>query len=147
MLSFLFRLSMFALSLSATALAARADVFDLASGTWGLIDHEDLSCAVNPHRISFSADQDRALFLWDHPMLAYDGEWRREGGYRVLSHDAQSITMALDGELRLTEAGEPVVWVLRLLAGGTRYCWGRKDWPEDRCIDRYIRCPGAVPVS
>ena len=126
---------------------AQADIFDQISGTWGLTDRSELSCAENPHRISFTPERSRARFVWEQPMLSYTGEWLTEGGYDVISHDETSVTMALDGEQRLTGDGAPVVWILRLLDEGNRYCWGRTDWAEEDCIDRYMRCPAPVPVS
>ena len=126
---------------------ARADVFDRAAGLWGITDYEPLSCAANPHEVSFSADRRRAAFVWSEPMINYEGEWDTEGLYDVLGHGEDFIVLALDGESRRTRDGRPVVWVLRLIDGGSRYCWGRTDWPAETCIDRYARCPSPVPVS
>lgn len=122
-------------------------VFDRAAGTWGLTDYAPLSCATNPHEVSFSADHGRALFRWDSPIVNYEGDWDLEGAYDVLGSGPDYIVLALDGESRRTREGEPVVWIMRLIDGDSRYCWGRTDWPTEDCIDRYARCPAPPPLS
>jgi hypothetical protein len=130
-----------------SASPARADVFDDASGLWGLPGDSELTCELNPHRVTFSADHARASFRWEGPMINYEGEVDQEGAYSVLDHGADYLVLALDGESRRSADGEPVVWIMRLLQGGARYCWGRTDWPEDECVDRYARCPAPTPTS
>ena len=127
------------LALTLAASTARADVFADASGTWGLTDYDPLSCQENPHEVSFSPDHARAFFIWSGPMMNYEGEWDTEGDYTVLETGPDYLVLALDGESRRTHDGKPVVWIMRLLDGGQRYCWGRTDWPEQDCIDRYAR--------
>lgn len=129
------------------ALPARADVFDDAAGVWGLPGDAELSCQLNPHAVSFSEDRTRSTFRWEHLMTNYLDEPDQEGTYTVLDHGADFIVMALDGEQRQTAEGAPVVWIMRLREGGARYCWGRTDWPEEDCVDRYARCPAPTPIS
>jgi hypothetical protein len=136
-----------ALILTLLALPVRADVFDLATGRWGLADDVELSCAINPHDVSFSQTRSRALFRWTEPMVNYEGEPDIEGAYSILDHGADFVVMALDGESRRTDNGKPVVWIMRLIEDGARYCWGRTDWPPEDCIDRYVRCPPPQPIS
>jgi hypothetical protein len=129
------------------ATPAAADVFDIATGRWGLADVPELSCAENPHDVSFSADRSRARFRWTGPMLNYEGDWDEEGTYTVLARGADHLVLALDGESRRSRSGAPVVWIMRLLDDGARYCWGRTDWDAADCVDRYIRCPAPEPTS
>lgn len=136
-----------ALLLILAAMPAAADVFDRTAGLWGLEDDPELSCEANPHEIRFSADRRRAEFLWQHPIVTYTGAPGLAGRYTVLGQGPDRITLALDGEERRTGDGAPVVWILRLQAEGQRYCWGRADWPEDLCIDHYIRCAPPAPLS
>ena len=129
------------------AASANADVFDEVAGHWGLVDDPELSCTANPHEIRFSPDRRRAEFSWERPMINYKGEADQVGGYDVLDRGADFVVLALDGEARRTHDDRPVVWILRLVDEGRRYCWGRTDWADGECIDRYVRCPPPAPVS
>ncbi|MCR8724041.1 hypothetical protein [Frigidibacter sp. ROC022] len=140
------RLTLSALLLCA-ALPAHADVFDDASGLWGLTGDDELTCQLNPHRVTFFDDNKRASFRWEHLMTNYLGEPDQEGFYTVLDHGDDYIVLALDGEQRRTLEDAPVVWIMRLSEGGGRYCWGRTDWPAEDCLDGYARCPAPVPIS
>lgn len=135
------------LILALLAFPARADVFDLASGLWGLPGDAELTCALNPHRVTFSPDRARASFRWDGPMINYEGEVDQEGTYSVLDHGEDYLVLALDGESRLTQDGVPVVWIMRLRPDGSGYCWGRTDWAEEVCVDLYRRCPAPPAIS
>jgi hypothetical protein len=129
-------------------LPARAEtIFDRMSAAWGSAYSAEDSCRENPHAIAFSADFGRASFTWDQPITGYDGSIRKTADYTVLDHAADRITMALDGESRLTDAGVPVVWVLRLVQNGGAYCWGRTDWPSEACVALHLRCPVANATS
>jgi hypothetical protein len=139
-----------ALGLAGPGLPARpaaADVFAEAAGTWGLPEDSALTCAANPHEISFNADRSRAAFRWRGPMINYQGQIDQEGLYSVLGHGADFIVLALDGETRRTHDGKPVIWVFRLRDHGLRYCWGRTDWPPGDCIDAYSRCPAPPAIG
>ncbi len=130
------------------ALPAQAQtIFDRMTGDWALPFTEGMTCAENPHSLTFSADRRRAFFRWTGPMINYRGEVDQAGDYTVLNHDDGGITMALEGETRVTEAGDPVVWILRPANGVDGYCWGRTDWPGGRCVALHVRCRGATPIS
>ncbi len=137
----------FALCLACLAGTARADIFDDLSGTFGSLTQSETTCRLNPHRTTFSADRATVRLAWAAPFTDYRGEARTEGRYTILGHDAVSITMRAEGETRLTEAGDPVVWIMRRTAGIDGYCWGRTDWPEARCIGVHVRCPEVAPSS
>jgi hypothetical protein len=120
--------------------APAADVFDRLTGAFGTPFGGVDTCRDNPHSVRFSADRTRVAFRWGGDIRDYRGEWRAAADYSVLGHDDTGITMALDGETRLTDAGNPVVWILRPVKGLDGYCWGRTDWPLLRCIAVNVRC-------
>ena len=140
------RMLSIALALALATAPARADIFDDLSGRFGATFNAH-TCAANPHSVRFDATRSRAQFVWDHPITDFRGEERLEGRYEVLSHDANSITMRIEGETRLTDAGLPAVWIMRRVAALDGYCWGRTDWPAGRCVNVTIRCPGGAPIS
>ncbi len=131
----------------AAALPARADLFEDLAGSYGAAFRKDLSCAVAPHRLSFSADRRRAHFQLSAPTRDYQGALRSQADYTVLGWDETGIRMQLDGETRLTEGGVPVVWILRKAAGLDGYCWGRTDWPQGRCQHLMLRCAEDLPLG
>ena len=134
------------LALVLAAVPSRADIFDDLSGRFGATSNPN-TCARNPHRVRFDAARSRAFFVWDHPITDFRGEERLEGSYEVLGHDADTITMRIEGGTRLTEDGAPAVWIMRRVAALDGYCWGRTDWPAGRCVNVTIRCPEAAPTS
>lgn len=137
----------FALCLACLTGAARADIFDELSGTFGSLTNSETTCRLNPHRTVFSEDRATVSLKWMAAFTDYRGALRAEGLYTILGHDALSVTMRAEGETRLTEAGEPVVWIMRRTAGIDGYCWGRTDWPEARCIGVHVRCTEVAPSS
>jgi len=137
---------LFCIAFALAAVPARADIFDDLSGRFGATFNPN-TCARNPHRVSFDAARSRAFFVWDHPINDFRGQERLEGSYEVLSHDADTITMRIEGETRLTEDGAPAVWIMRRVAALDGYCWGRTDWPAGRCVNVTIRCGEEAPTS
>lgn len=133
--------------LTGSAAAAEDAAFAQFGGNWGAGYSADLSCAVNPHRITFTADHQAATFTWDRPITAYDGTVASTFHYSVISSTPDRITMAIDNESRLTADGIPVVWILRLVMAGRAYCWGRTDWAPEQCVATHFRCPGETPSS
>lgn len=123
--------------------AVRADVFDRLTGEFGNLRGAD-TCAANPHRIRFSDDRTQAFFTWQGPMWSYRSLWEREAVYSVLSYDANGVVMRLEHESRLTDAGETVVWIARPIDRPEGYCWGRTDWPSQKCANAHVRCGTAA---
>ena len=124
-----------------TTPALAQDIFDyFENGTWGLPRNNEPSCANNPHTIRFSGDHKRVKFTWSLPVKGYLQEYATGIGYDVLSYDSDGITMAMDGEQRLTFEGKPVIWILKPIPDHM-YCWGRTDWPSTGCIAIHIKCP------
>jgi len=125
-----------------------ADLFaHLAANTWAFPNVDDMHCDENPHEVRFDSAHSTAWFTWRGPMVNYLGEPDQEGGYDVIESDESSITLSLHGEQRMTEAGHPVVWILRMLDGGEAYCWDRTDWSPPRCTHLHVRCHGPAPMS
>lgn len=113
-------------------------VLDIVEGYWGWVvpEGEDNpgSCESDPMRIWLSEDRRRYFSMqesWDEtaegPILATDPRW---------------ILIQYDGEERLTDAGEPVAWVL-FMDNPDEFRWIRRDWigtgrstyPLVRCAD------------
>lgn len=104
---------------------------NLSNGAWGWPEGEN-TCSLNPQRLEFSPDNETVTFRWSHthePAL-----------YQILYHDSNSITMILDGEDRLTDNGDRVIWQLRV-KDADRFCWRRTDWPGYACTADLRRCP------
>ena len=119
----------------------------LAANTWAFPDVDGMHCDENPHSVRFDTARSMSWFDWRGPMTNYLGEIDQQGVYDVLDSDESSITMYLHGEQRRTDAGEPVVWILRMLDGGEAYCWDRTDWAPPQCTHLHIRCHGPAPIS
>jgi hypothetical protein len=138
------RLAVIALLLPMPA-AAEQDVIGQLTGTFGMPETPEFSCAVNPITIIFSTDRRVMTSTMASPIIDYEGKLRKSGDYDVQSMDATGLAVALVGESRLTDAGDPVVWVLRPTPDG--FCWGRMDWAETVCESYHVRCGEAAPVS
>jgi hypothetical protein len=135
------------LCVAGSSASGEEDIFSRLTGTFGAAFRDDISCAVSPHDVTFAPDRSRAHFILSMPRLDYLGEVRTEAHYTVLAHDETGITMVLDGEQRLTDAGAPVVWIMRPAAGLDGYCWGRTDWPRGRCEHLMLRCAADMPLG
>jgi hypothetical protein len=144
------RLFAFALVLGTSSLThatAARDIFDQLTGTYGAPGVQGMACSDNPHRVTFSADRAASVFRWSKEITDYAGEPRLEGRYVVHTSDGTSITMEIVGEQRRTRDGRPVVWIMHRVTDPDGYCWGRTDWPQDRCESLHLRCTGDLPVS
>lgn len=136
-----------ALCLLASPSFAQESVFDRVEGLWGSIDNPETSCERNPHRISFTAQPSHAILQWAQPIRTYADTMQDRAVYDIADTAGFSITMRLEGELRLTDGGVPVVWILRLATDGQTYCWGRTDWSILQCAAYQRRCGQDVPSS
>jgi hypothetical protein len=124
---------------------AESDLQAQLTGTFGMPDNPDFTCAVNPITITFSADGRVMTSTMAASIIDYEGKVRISGDYAVRGMDAGGLALALEGESRLTTAGDPVVWVLRPTPDG--FCWGRTDWADDDCESYHVRCGDAAPLS
>jgi hypothetical protein len=131
--------------LSPVTAMAESDLQSQLTGTFGMPDNPDFTCAVNPITIAFSADGRVMTSTMDASIIDYEGNVRISGDYAVRGTDAGGLALALEGESRLTAAGDPVVWVLRPTPDG--FCWGRTDWADGDCESYHVRCGDAAPLS
>ncbi len=138
---------LFALFIISTPAFAEDDFFSTLSGSYGVPFNKELSCESNPHHVTFFDGNRRVRFEWQNEIRAYDGTMDKFAEYDVAGANGLGIIMALDGESRVTDAGQSVVWVMRPVKGFDGYCWGRTDWPDARCIAPHIRCPEVQPTS
>ncbi len=143
----LFAFAALAAAWSACSPAAAQDIFDQLTGTYGAPGVEGMQCSDNPHRVRFSADHTVSVFRWSNEITDYAGQPRLEGRYVVHESDETSITMEIVGEQRRSRDGQPVVWIMRRVTDPDGYCWGRTDWPRDRCENLHVRCASDLPVS
>jgi hypothetical protein len=131
--------------LSPGAAMAESDLQAQLTGRFGMPDTPDFTCEVNPITITFSADGLVMTSTMAQTIIDYEGKQRISGDYAVQGADAGGLALALEGESRLTDAGDPVVWVLRPTPDG--FCWGRTDWAETACESYHVRCGEAAPLS
>lgn len=133
--------------LCANPVWAKTDFFQLLAGEYGMPFSPTMDCKANPHHVSFFQNNTRVRIEWQSDITDYHGQQVNWAEYTVQGATALGIAMALDGETRLTDAGAPVVWVMRPVKGFDGYCWGRTDWPDARCIAPHMRCPDAASTS
>ena len=133
------------LALISLAGAAPAQtVFDALHGQYGSAADPETSCAANPHQLDFMATPPHALFIWANPRLGGQGQMSIEERYDLLGYDATTLTLRLEGDMRLTAVGHHPVWILRLTHDPQGYCWGRTDWPSLRCERQQLRCDSST---
>ncbi|NBZ86574.1 hypothetical protein [Stagnihabitans tardus] len=116
---------------------AKADIFDRLSGSFGVPDLPEESCAENPAFSHFTADRSRVTFSWVRPVVSYTGAMITSYGGTVVATAPDSITMRRDNETRRDPSGALVLWIMRATPEG--YCWTRSDWPPDECLPT-VRC-------
>lgn len=132
-----------ALLLCAAGPAAAQSVFDRAAGLYGDATDPALSCAANPHELSFIDSPPHAFFTWAEPAPDAQGRMRRVDRYDLEGVTDTTLLLELEGSPERTADGRRPVWILRLTVDG--YCWGRQDWPLIRCERPQLRCD--QPVS
>ena len=108
---------------------------EIVTGTWGF-EKEGASCEDNPHTIEFSAD---GQFMFLRYSRSVDGEPPPITKYELLGEGPGFMRMAMEGETRTTDEGQPVKWDMVLLAPDS-YCWHRTDWQEGGCTQPASRC-------
>jgi len=118
------------------------DLFRLVQGTWGSKEANIYSCDQNPHTITFTEGNTRAVFTVRKPIPMADGRVTNQYAYRVLYAEENRITMMVEDEIRRTPQGDRVIWVL-VLSSNTTYFWRRTDWPPQNGTSEVVRCPSA----
>ena len=132
-----------------TAAPALADggIFSRLEGVYGAAEDEELSCATNPHRLSFTQSPPHAVLKWKEEWVQSSGLLSDIAVYDLIQVTDTEVVMRLEGEHRRTDAGDRVIWVMRPNEDFTGYCWGRTDWPVVRCVWPQVRCPNEAPTS
>jgi hypothetical protein len=120
---------------------AAGDIETLA-GYYGDATDPALSCATNPHELSFIDYPPHAFLTWSKPAPDAAGRMRTGERYDLLSVGEGELLLRLEGEDQRTDAGGVPVWIMRFTAVG--YCWGRTDWPVVRCERPQVRCESPV---
>ena len=91
----------------------------LQNGQWGWPDGDN-TCNKNPQTISFTDDLSQMTIEWQHTHSA--------ARYRILSWDDTSFSSLIEGEDRRSDAGDLVMWQLKLKSPAA-YWWRPTDWP------------------
>lgn len=107
------------------------------AGRWEVFNHETgkltMSCAA-PYEYNIASD--RRSF---ESISTRDGKIQRSR-YFVLQVQQNRVLTFIEGEQRLTDKGDPVVW-WAIFEGPNRFRWRRYDWPtESRTIVEWRRC-------
>ncbi len=107
------------------------------AGTWGFAEVNE--CAEDPRDFVFSRDGKRMSAVHKGLAEAGDGDLRSRFEYKVLAATPESLHVALEGETRLDESGQPVTWDLVVFDTNTLR-WRRSDWPQDEFTSELVRC-------
>ena len=70
---------------------------------------------------------------------ATETDERKSFRYSVASLTDTELLAYLENEERLTDTGDPVIWIFRMI-DDNNYCWGRLDWSADTCTPKRMRC-------
>jgi hypothetical protein len=116
-------------------------------GNWESVDGAHNTCEANPARLTVSRNPDHVTFDWPEAFTVFDGTERSRVDYDLIEERSDALVLRLEGEVRRTEAGETVVWLLRPDQARNGFCWGRTDWPLVRCEHAYRRCADPAPTS
>ena len=119
-------------------LAGDTDIYAVAAGTWDWAG-ADAFCQRNPHTISFSADRKVMTYRQSEAWTDGAGVSHQEAEYDLQEVSRRHLRGRIRGELRRTDAGEPVVWDL-VLTSDDSYRWHRTDWPFWAYSDDVRRC-------
>ncbi|WP_457826558.1 hypothetical protein, partial [Staphylococcus aureus] len=67
------------------------------------------------------------LFQYNKEVQGYDGKMRTQLRWFVREYRPKSLVLALDGETRKGDSGQPLEWEL-LLVGRGLYRWRATEW-------------------
>lgn len=130
----------------AAPLWAQIDLLRL-EGTYGVPDDPIWSCEANPATLSIIPSPPHLVFDFARPAEIYDGRTTSRTVYDLRDVTDTGIVARLEGETRLTDDGDVVVWILRPWPDYDGFCWGRTDWPLLNCVAPHIRCQDNAPTS
>ena len=117
---------------------AGTDIYGVAAGTWDWAG-ADSFCLRDPHSIAFSSDHRVMVLTQRLPWTDSSGVEHRVAEYDIQEFSRRHVRGRIRGEIRRTEAGEPVVWDL-VLTSRDEYRWHRTDWPTGSYTKRVRRC-------
>ena len=126
----------FLVGCASNAIDSAPSIFDRAVGTW---DEEDPRSCQLSHDVSFSDDRATMIHTYQSVGYATETDARESFRYSVISLTDTELFAYLENEERLTEDGDPVIWIFRLI-DDDNYCWGRADWPSGSCTPKRMRC-------
>ncbi len=115
--------------------ATSIDLFEFIKGRWDYTTDEP-ACTVNP--FTLDVVEDRTQFI-NRSEPNKDSDSTHVSIYDVLEVTPEYIRGRIQGEERLTESGEPVIWDIIPL-NEQSFCWRRADWPSENCTAPIIRC-------
>lgn len=125
---------------------AQGDLAGQMAGQYGTVNDPAYSCTENPVDLHFTDKPPHAVFTWAKSRQMFDDKMSNEAVYDFRGEVPLGLLLRLEGETRLTAAGDPVLWILRPDADLQGFCWGRPDWPVVQCVNPFRRCDTA-PVS
>lgn len=111
-------------------------IFDRAAGTW---DEEDAESCLLSHKVSFTEDRLTMIHTYLELGHATAVDSRKSFRYSIVSLSESELFASLEDEQRLTDSGDAVIWIFRMMDDDT-YCWGRVDWPAGSCTPMRRRC-------
>ena len=130
------------LLLSATPAFSETIFERLENRSFGTVEYEELACGTNSSTVTFSNENNRATFTQMHPIEDDLGVTRSVWTYTVIGSSDSYVTLLLDDETRLDEAGAPLAWKFHLAANDLM-CWQRADHPNGPCGPVYETCTGS----
>ncbi|OUR65494.1 hypothetical protein A9Q79_00410 [Methylophaga sp. 42_25_T18] len=106
-------------------------VFSQVSGKWDMVGNSGFcKSGTDIEEIRFSNDNRTAYFGRPIPPIDDEGNPISSYTYQVLYNDENSITMIVNGEDRLTETGDRMVWVL-IMIDSDHFTWRATHWNMD----------------
>lgn len=116
---------------------ADSTALEVLEGRWNWVNQD---CNRNPFTLEVTPDRKSLVLTFAEPDTAGRP---MVSVYRLLGQGSDFVRGQIEGEDRLTDQGEPVVWDF-LLLGQNSFCWHRTDWPPYECTRQLRRCPTAV---
>lgn len=110
----------------------------LTAHRWGWADQA--GCAGNRESFHFAPDRDRMEIRTDKPYETYNGKIDNKAVYRVVAWEPRLIRLAMEGETRLDQNGQPIVWDLSFSESFDEWVWVRNDWLPGSSTKPHVRC-------
>lgn len=94
-------------------LANETRVSKLEGGQWGWPEGKN-TCTKNSQTIRFADNRKTMVITWENT--------HSPSSYKILIFSANTVTSIVDGETRVTETGNRIVWMLKV-KDDTHFCW------------------------